>query len=101
PKVLIELEEQWFEAVPIMLVRLIIKVLYAVTSKNLIFGGFTNSPLRSLLFLAGDKLNWFGRLPGDIRVEKENFKFYFPVTSLILISVLLNLLIFLVRKFWN
>ncbi|MFA7474135.1 MAG: DUF2905 domain-containing protein [Spirosomataceae bacterium] len=73
----------------------------AATGKILIFVGIAIAALGALIFLAGDKLNWFGRLPGDIRVEKENFKFYFPVTSLILISVLLNLLIFLVRKFWN
>lgn len=73
----------------------------AATGKILIFVVIAIAALGALIFLAGDKLNWFGRLPGDIRVEKENFKFYFPVTSLILISVLLNLLIFLVRKFWN
>lgn len=73
----------------------------AATGKILIFVGIAIAALGALIFLAGDKLNWFGRLPGDIRVEKENFRFYFPVTSLILISVLLNLLIFLVRKFWN
>lgn len=73
----------------------------AATGKILIFVGIAIAALGALIFLAGNKLNWFGRLPGDIRVEKENFKFYFPVTSLILISVLLNLLIFLVRKFWN
>ena len=54
-----------------------------------------------VIYFAGDKLNWFGRLPGDIRVERENFRFYFPVTSLILVSLLLNLLIFFVRRFWN
>ncbi len=54
-----------------------------------------------IIYVAGDKLHWFGRLPGDIRVEKENFRFYFPVTSLILVSLLLNLLIFFVRRFWN
>lgn len=54
-----------------------------------------------LIYFAGDKLNWFGRLPGDIRIEKENFRLYFPVTSLILLSLLLNFLIFLVKRFWN
>jgi uncharacterized membrane protein len=37
-------------------------------------------------------LQWLGRLPGDIRIEKENFRFYFPITTMILISILLNLL---------
>jgi hypothetical protein len=34
----------------------------------------------------------FGKLPGDISVEKENFGFYFPVTSSIVVSILLTLL---------
>ncbi|KXS40054.1 MAG: hypothetical protein AWU54_2109 [Candidatus Frackibacter sp. T328-2] len=33
-----------------------------------------------------------GRLPGDIRIERENFKFYFPITTSILISIILSLL---------
>ena len=46
------------------------------------------------------KLHWLGRLPGDIRVERENFRFYFPVTTMILLSILLNLIIWAVRKLW-
>ncbi len=41
------------------------------------------------------------RLPGDIVVEKENFSFYFPITSMILISVILSLLFSLYTKFSN
>lgn len=39
-----------------------------------------------------------GRLPGDIRIERENFSFYFPITSCILISLLLMLLGYLLQK---
>ena len=38
----------------------------------------------------GAKIPWLGRLPGDIHVEKENFSFYFPVVTCILLSVILN-----------
>ncbi|WP_425389516.1 DUF2905 domain-containing protein [Ekhidna sp.] len=38
-----------------------------------------------------------GRLPGDIRIERENFSFYFPITTCILISLILMLLGYL----WN
>lgn len=41
----------------------------------------------------GEKLTFIGNLPGDIRVEKENFKFYFPITTMLIISVLINVLI--------
>lgn len=46
-----------------------------------------------------DKVRFFGRLPGDIVIEKENFKFYFPVMSCILISMLLTLLWYLFNRF--
>lgn len=44
-------------------------------------------------------LSWFGRLPGDIRIERENFRFYFPLTSMLLISLILNIVIRLIRFF--
>ncbi len=40
-------------------------------------------------------LKFFGRLPGDISVKRENFHFYFPVTTSILLSLLLTLFFFL------
>jgi hypothetical protein len=51
-----------------------------------------------LLFSLGGKLPWFGRLPGDIRVEREHFRFYFPVATCLFISVVLTLLFWLLRK---
>jgi len=44
-----------------------------------------------------EKLGWF-RLPGDIIVEKENFRFYFPITTGIIISIIISLVIWLTRK---
>ena len=43
-----------------------------------------------VIFWFGGKLPWFGRLPGDFRVEREHFKFYFPLTTCLLISVVLT-----------
>ena len=43
-------------------------------------------------------LSWFGRLPGDIRIERENLRVYVPITSMILVSLVLTLLINLVRR---
>ena len=37
-------------------------------------------------------LGWLGKLPGDIRIEKENFKFYFPLTTCVLLSLLVSLI---------
>jgi len=44
-----------------------------------------------------EKLGLF-RLPGDIVIERENFRFYLPITSMVLISVVLSVLIWLLKK---
>ena len=53
-----------------------------------------------IIYFFHDKSNWIGRLPGDIRIEKENFNFYFPITTMILFSLLGTLIIWLIRKFF-
>ncbi len=45
-------------------------------------------------------LSWFGRLPGDIRVERPNARVYAPITSMLVISVALSVIVALVRRFW-
>jgi len=40
-------------------------------------------------------------LPGDIRIEKDNFKFYFPITTMIIFSLLFTLIIQVIKKFLN
>lgn len=39
-----------------------------------------------------------GRLPGDIIVERENFRFYFPITTMIIVSVVVSIILWLFRK---
>jgi len=51
-----------------------------------------------LVYFFHDKLHWIGRLPGDIRVEKENFRFYFPITTMIIFSLLLTIILTLIKK---
>jgi len=46
-------------------------------------------------------LSWFGRLPGDIRIERDNVRFYFPIVTMIVISIVLSLLFFFIGKFWK
>jgi hypothetical protein len=45
---------------------------------------------------AGSLLGWFGKLPGDISIKRENFSFYFPLGTSLLLSVILSLLFYLV-----
>ena len=42
---------------------------------------------------------WFGRLPGDIRIERDTMRIYIPFASMILISIVLNLILYLIRRF--
>ncbi len=46
----------------------------------------------------GPRVPWLGRLPGDIVIEREDFRFYFPLTTCLLISLVLSLLIWAFRK---
>ena len=45
-------------------------------------------------------LRWFGKLPGDIRYESDRVQFYAPIVSMLLISVVLSLLFYLLRRFF-
>ncbi|WP_020594933.1 DUF2905 domain-containing protein [Spirosoma panaciterrae] len=55
-----------------------------------------------IVYLFGDKLHWLGRLPGDIRIEnKDGGGFYFPIVTCIVVSVILNLIIVLIRRFFG
>jgi hypothetical protein len=67
------------------------------TGKYLILIGAAILIIGVIVYFFGGSLKWLGHLPGDIRVEKPNFSFYFPITTLIL----LNLLIFLLFRIWK
>jgi hypothetical protein len=43
-------------------------------------------------------LNWFGRLPGDIRIERGDTRIFIPITSMVILSILLSLLFMLLRR---
>lgn len=51
-----------------------------------------------ILFFFHDKLNWIGRLPGDIRIERPNFRLYIPITTMLFFSLLLSLILWVIRK---
>jgi hypothetical protein len=50
-----------------------------------------------VVYFGGNNLRWIGHLPGDIRIEKTNFKFYFPITTMIIFSILLTVIIKLLQ----
>ena len=45
-------------------------------------------------------LSWFGRLPGDIRIERDGFRVYAPIVSMLIVSVVLTAIVWLVRRFF-
>lgn len=67
-------------------------------AKAMMIGGIVLIILGVLWQFGGRFLN-LGRLPGDIVIEKENFRFYFPVVTSILLSIVLSLIFFLFRLF--
>lgn len=44
-------------------------------------------------------LSWFGRLPGDVRIERPSMRLYIPITSMLLISLLLSAVLWFFRRF--
>lgn len=50
------------------------------------------------LMLAGGKLFGLGRLPGDIFIERGNFSFYFPIMTSIILSILLTVILYIIRR---
>jgi uncharacterized protein HemY len=50
------------------------------------------------IFTVGVKIPWFGQLPGDIYVRKENFSFYFPLTTCLILSLIITLVLYLFRR---
>lgn len=54
-----------------------------------------------VVYFFHDKLHWIGRLPGDIRIEKENFRFYFPIATMIIAGVLITVVINIIKKFFQ
>ncbi len=67
-------------------------------AKLLIIGGIVLVVI-GLLWQVGGRFLPLGRLPGDIVVEKENMRFYFPVVTCIIISIVLSLASYLFRLF--
>jgi uncharacterized membrane protein YidH (DUF202 family) len=51
-----------------------------------------------LLLWSGFAPKWLGRLPGDIRIEREHSAFYFPIVTCIIISIVLSLLLSIFRR---
>ncbi|MBU3911983.1 MAG: DUF2905 domain-containing protein [Candidatus Omnitrophica bacterium] len=65
------------------------KILVLSGSVLIIFG---------VLFMLANKVPWIGRLPGDIYIKRENLNFYFPITTSILLSIVISLVLFFMGR---
>jgi len=65
--------------------------------KSLIVVGLVIALIGVLLSFAG-RIPWLGRLPGDIYLKRENFTFYFPLATSIIVSLVLSFILWLFRR---
>ena len=65
--------------------------------KMLVIAGLVIVGIGLLVWLGG-KIPGIGRLPGDILIRRGNFTFYFPIVTSILISIVLSLILFFLRR---
>ncbi len=69
--------------------------------KLLFVGGLILALSGAVLWMGGNKFSWFGNLPGDIRIGKENFRIYIPLVSMLVLSIVISIILWLVRKVWH
>ncbi|MDQ1086551.1 MULTISPECIES: DUF2905 domain-containing protein [unclassified Siphonobacter] len=66
--------------------------------KGLIILGGIVMVLGIVIYFFHDKLHWIGRLPGDLRLERENVRIYMPIATCILVTIILNVILWLIRR---
>ena len=65
--------------------------------KALIYLGIVLVVVGLVLSVAG-KVPWLGHLPGDISIQRERYSFYFPITTCVLISIVISLVLYFFRR---
>ena len=70
------------------------------TGKYIFIVGIVIVFIGIIIYFFHDYFRWFGRLPGDIRIEKNNFRFYFPLATMIIVSLVLTILVNIFKKFF-
>lgn len=66
--------------------------------KYIIIAGLAIVAIGVIVFFFGNVFRWMGRLPGDIRIEGKNTRIYFPIVTMIVISILLTIIVNLLRR---
>jgi Protein of unknown function (DUF2905) len=68
------------------------------TGKYIIIAGLCIVVTGVLIYFFHGYFKWLGKLPGDIRVEKGNFRFYFPIVTMLVISIALTIIINIIKR---
>jgi hypothetical protein len=69
----------------------------APLGKLLIIIGIVITVLGVIIAFVG-KIPWMGRLPGDIYIRRDNFTFYFPLATSVLLSIIISLIFWIVKR---
>ena len=69
------------------------------TGKYILIAGVLIVFTGIIIYFFHDYFKWPGNLPGDFKIEKKNFKFYFPLTTMIIVSVIITIIIHLFKRF--
>jgi magnesium-transporting ATPase (P-type) len=70
------------------------------TGKYILIAGLIMVAAGILVYFFHDYFKWIGRLPGDIKIEKENFRLYFPLTTMIIFSLVITIIIQIFKRFF-
>ncbi|MEO6289086.1 MAG: DUF2905 domain-containing protein [Ginsengibacter sp.] len=68
------------------------------TGKYIIIGGVIILIIGLLVYFFHGHFKWFGNLPGDINYKSGNFRFYFPLVTMIIISIVLTIIVNIIRR---
>ena len=68
------------------------------TGKYIIIAGVFVLIIGILVYFFYDYFKWLGKLPGDIRIEKQNYQFYFPIVTMLVISIAVTVIVNILKR---
>ncbi len=72
--------------------------MYQETGKYIIIAGLIILLAGILIYFFNDQFKWFGNLPGDIKIKSKNFRLYFPIVTMIILSIAITIIINILRR---
>lgn len=74
---------------------------YKTIGLLLIIAAVVIALIGAVIYFGGASLSWFGNLPGDLKVEHKNFTFYFPMATMLVLSLILSIIIKIILYFFS